>query len=55
MLVGTWGCWGSGTPGGDVRAPCPAPTPGPVHLVHLAVPGLPPFVMNCHVVSTMFL
>ena len=36
------GCWESGAPREDVEASRSFPVPGPVHLLHLAVPDLHP-------------
>ena len=37
---------GRGVPGDGIKAPCPSPIPSLMHLLHLAVPKLYPFIVN---------
>lgn len=45
-LVSTWKYGESGAPGEGVEAPGPFPIPGPMHLSHLGVSELHPFILN---------
>ena len=45
----------NGAPGESIGAPCLFPIPCPVLRFHLAAPELYPFIINCLLVSKMFL